>query len=123
MDSFQVIIDGSIVPENYRHPQTARNKHKSAYLAGFQGHPDNINRLADEGKLIVAGPPGENTRSYRGTFIPNNINFTEQAKKLLLTDPAIENGLPDYEIYSWYESAALPTHLPSADKNKAHATT
>jgi len=40
----------------------------------------------------------------------------KKQKELLLTDPAIENGLPDYEIYCRYGSAALPTHLPSADK-------
>jgi len=79
-------------------------------------HLNNINRLADEGKRIVAGPSGENAHSYRGIFILNNINSTEEAKELLLTDPAIENGLPDYEIYSWFGSAALPTHLPYADK-------
>ncbi len=38
--------------------------------------------------------------------------LTEQ----LLTHPAIEKGLPDYEIFSRYGSAALPMHLPSADK-------
>ena len=40
----------------------------------------------------------------------------KKQKELLLTDPAIENELPGYEIYSWYGSAALPTHLPYADK-------
>jgi|GEM_PF-3212698 len=40
--------------------------------ASFRGHLDNINRLADEGKLIVAGPLGQNARSYRGIFILNN---------------------------------------------------
>ncbi len=84
--------------------------------ASFRGHLDNINRLADEGKLIVAGPLGQNARSYRGIFILNNVTSSEEAKELLLTDPAIENGLLDYEIYSWYGSAALPTYLPNADK-------
>jgi len=52
--------------------------------ASFRGHLDNINRLADEGKLIVAGPLGENARSYRGIFILNNINSTEEAKSCCL---------------------------------------
>src|SRR5690606_2949186 len=37
----------------------------------FRGHLDNIKRLVDEGKLIVAGPLGKNENTYRGIFILN----------------------------------------------------
>ena len=77
---------------------------------------DNINRLVKEGKLIVAGPLGKNDKTYRGIFILNNIKTMEKAKELLQTDPAIKIGLLDYEIFSWYGSAALPEYLPATEK-------
>ena len=82
----------------------------------FRGHLDNINRLVEEGKLIVAGPLGKNENNYRGIFILNNIKSIEEAVELLQTDPAIKNGLLDYEIFTWYGSAALPEYLPFSDK-------
>ena len=82
----------------------------------FRGHMDNINRLAEEGKLIVAGPLGKNENNYRGIFILNNLKSIEEAKELLQTDLAIKNDLLDYEIFTWYGSAALPEYLPFSDK-------
>lgn len=82
----------------------------------FRGHLDNINRLVEEGKLIVAGPLGKNENNYRGIFILNNIKSIEKAVELLQTDPAIKNRLLDYEIFTWYGSAALPEYLPFSDK-------
>src|SRR5688572_28376376 len=37
----------------------------------MSGHMQNITRLADQGKLIVAGPMGQNDKKYRGIFIFN----------------------------------------------------
>jgi len=82
----------------------------------FMGHLDNINRLVKEEKLIVVGPLGKNENNYRGIFILNNIKSIEEAVELLLTDLAIKNGLLDYEIFTWYGSAALPEYLPFSDK-------
>ena len=45
-----------------------------------------------------------------------NIKSIEEAVELLQTDPAIKNGLLDYEIFTWYGSAALPEYLPFSDK-------
>lgn len=89
---------------------------KALINESFGGHMDNIHRLVEEGKLIVAGPLGTNENNYRGIFILNNIHSTEEAKELLQTDPAIKNGLLDYEIFDWYGSAALPEYLPYSDK-------
>jgi uncharacterized protein YciI len=81
----------------------------------FRGHLDNIGRLAEEGKLVVAGPLGSNKNSYRGIFILNTTS-SEEAESLLQTDPAIKEGLLDTEIYNWYGSAALPVYLDYSDK-------
>ncbi len=89
---------------------------KESINQSFKGHLENIHKLVKENKLIVAGPLGKNENNYRGIFILNNIHSIEDAKELLLTDPAIKNGLLDYEIFTWYGSAALPEYLPISDK-------
>jgi len=83
--------------------------------ASFRGHLDNINRLANEGLLVVAGPLGRNQKAYRGIFILN-VTSIEKAEALLQTDPAIREGLLDAEIYNWYGSAALPMYLDYSEK-------
>ncbi len=82
----------------------------------FRGPMENINRLVEVNKLVVAGPLGKNERQYRGIFILQNIPSEEEARALLLTDPAIRNGLLDYELFNWYGSAALPEYLPASEK-------
>lgn len=82
----------------------------------FKGHMENIQRLVDEGKLIVAGPLGKNGNQYRGIFILDKLNSIDEVKAILMTDPAIKNELLDYEVYPWYGSAALPQYLPFSDK-------
>jgi len=76
----------------------------------FRGHMANINRLAETGKLVVAGPLKKNERSYRGIFILN-VKTLEEANKLIMTDPAISGKLLDAEMFEWYGSAALPLYL------------
>jgi uncharacterized protein YciI len=81
----------------------------------FRGHLDNINRLAQEGQLVVAGPLGRNDNNYRGIFILDAASI-EEARQLLQTDPAVAEGLLEAEIYNWYGSAALPLYLDYSDK-------
>jgi uncharacterized protein YciI len=81
----------------------------------FKGHMDNIGRLAANGKLIVAGPIGENDKTYRGIFILNVKSF-EEANALLETDPTIKEKVLEAELFKWYGSAALPTYLPNHGK-------
>lgn len=81
----------------------------------FRGHLDNIQRLTEGGKMVVAGPLGQNENNYRGIFILHNIDSAEEVRELLLTDPAIKNGLLDFDIFIWYGSAALPGYLPVSD--------
>lgn len=81
----------------------------------FKGHLQNIHRLVEEKKLIVAGPLGKNDNTYRGIFIFDVSDLTE-AEKLLQSDPAVAAKLLEAELYTWYGSAALPTYLENADK-------
>lgn len=81
----------------------------------FAGHMQNIRQLADEGKLVLAGPLGKNDKSYRGIFILN-VKTEEEAKSLLQTDPAIHEGLLGAEIYSWYGAAALMEYMKVQEK-------
>ena len=81
----------------------------------FRGHLDNINRLASNGKLIVAGPFERNDRNYRGIFI-FNVKTAEEAWALLKTDPTIEAKVLEAEVFSWYGSAALPMYMQFHEK-------
>jgi uncharacterized protein YciI len=72
----------------------------------FMGHMSNIGRLADEGKLSLAGPFEKNTLNYRGLFI-FNVSTVEEAKALVETDPTVKAGIFDVEYLPWYGSAAV----------------
>ncbi len=76
----------------------------------FAGHLSNILRLADEGKLVVAGPLGSNENAYRGIFILNTSSRHE-ALEMLQTDPVIREKVLEADLYTWYGSAALPAYL------------
>ena len=88
---------------------------KEKVSALFRGHMENIGRLAESGKLVVAGPMGKNEKSYRGIFILN-AKTTEEAKALLDTDPAVKEKLLEAELYNWYGSAALSEYLKVHEK-------
>jgi uncharacterized protein YciI len=94
-------------------PVTFDRKEKVDSL--FKGHMQNIQKLADNGTLVVAGPIKKNEKSYRGIFILN-VKTTEEANTLLATDPAIKEKLLDTEVYQWYGSAALPQYLKFHEK-------
>lgn len=81
----------------------------------FRGHMDNINRLADQGKLVVAGPFGKNDKNYRGLFILN-VATVEEAKTLVDTDPAVKAGMFEVELILWYGSAALGEYINTHEK-------
>jgi uncharacterized protein YciI len=78
----------------------------SATAAQLQrAHLDNIFRLADEGKLILAGPfldKGE----IRGIYV-FDVKTVEEAAALTATDPAIQAGRLVMELHPWYGSAAM----------------
>jgi uncharacterized protein YciI len=68
-------------------------------------HLKNIQRLASEGKLVVAGPFLDD-QDIRGIFI-FNVTDIREARKLINTDPAVQAGLLEMELHPWYGSAAL----------------
>ena len=72
----------------------------------FAGHFANIGRLANEGKLAVAGPFGKNDKGYRGVYI-FNVATIEEAEKLVALDPAVKAGVFVPEMTPWYATAAL----------------
>lgn len=89
------------------------NKDERAQI--FKGHMDNIKRLVNEGKLVVAGPFGKNDLTYRGLFILN-VKTTEEAKIICDTDPAVKAGIFDVDLIPWYGSAALGEYIDISKK-------
>lgn len=81
----------------------------------FKGHFENINRMANDGKLIVAGPIDSNDDKFRGLFILDMTDF-EEAEKLLQNDPTIKEKIFEAVMYRWYGGAALPLYLPFQKK-------
>jgi uncharacterized protein len=88
--------------------------------AKFQaGHLANINRLASEGLLVLAGPFFGN-EELRGLFF-FNVESLEEVEKLTAPDPSIQAGILRIELKEWYASAALPLLLewhPKVAKEK-----
>ncbi|MCB0759981.1 MAG: hypothetical protein KDC12_00565 [Flavobacteriales bacterium] len=70
-----------------------------------RAHLDNIGRMAEEGKLVLAGPffgDGE----LRGIYI-FNVETIAEAEALTQSDPAIQAGSLAMDLMEWYGSAAL----------------
>jgi uncharacterized protein len=78
----------------------------SATAAQLQSaHMANIQRMADAGDLVLAGPFFDDGE-IRGIYV-FNVDDVEKAKKLTETDPAIKAGRLTMELHPWYGSAAL----------------
>jgi uncharacterized protein YciI len=88
-----------------------------ARKAMFAGHFANIQRLADAGKLVLAGPFSEDADGWRGLFV-FAVADIEQARALTATDPVIVSGEMVAEYHRWYGSAAVMT-IPEVHKTLA----
>ncbi|REE01286.1 YciI family protein [Marinoscillum furvescens] len=78
----------------------------SATAARLQrAHLDNITRMAEEGKLVLAGPFLDGG-DVRGIYV-FAVETVEEAEALTATDPAIQAGRLKMELRPWYGSAAL----------------
>jgi uncharacterized protein YciI len=65
-----------------------------------QAHINNIDRLAAEGKIIMAGPIGDRG-DLRGIFIMDGKDSTEIASHIKI-DSAIVTGRLRFEIHPWW---------------------
>lgn len=87
--------------------------------AMFRGHFANMGRLAEEGKLVLAGPL-DGKEGWRGLFILA-VEDLEEAARLVATDPVVAQGEMVPELHSLYSSAALmfinETHKKLAKKS------
>lgn len=84
-------------------PNRDRDSTKAAELQA--AHMANIGKMAEEGKLILAGPfldDGE----LRGIYV-FNVKTIEEARELTASDPAIQAGSLVMELKPWYGSAAM----------------
>lgn len=70
-----------------------------------RAHLKNIERMANEGTLVLAGPFLDNGE-IRGIYI-FNVETVEEAQALTETDPAIKAGRLVMELHPWYGSAAV----------------
>lgn len=75
-----------------------------------KAHLDNIGKLAESGKLVLAGPFMDDGE-VRGIYI-FNVKTVEEARELTATDPAIQAGRLAMELHPWYGSASLPLINP-----------
>lgn len=95
-----------------------KDKHTQDSLQ--RGHLDNIKRLAAEGKLVVAGPLGDNDKKYEGIFVFATSSLAE-AKSWVGTDPAVQAHELEPEYMGWYCTAAL-MGIPDAHARVAQKT-
>ncbi|AXE63433.1 hypothetical protein BBF93_03760 [Hyphomonas sp. CACIAM 19H1] len=86
-------------------PQDAAITDKDQRADLFAGHFSNMGRLAEDGKLVLAGPlGGEDGR--RGLFILNTADIAT-AQEWVASDPTIEAGIFTVDYSKYYGSAAL----------------
>jgi uncharacterized protein len=86
-----------------RGPNRSQDSTTAARLQN--AHLQNIQRMAEAGKLVLAGPffgDGD----LRGIYIFDVENI-EEAEKLTSSDPAIQAGRLKMELLEWYGPAGL----------------
>jgi uncharacterized protein YciI len=74
------------------------------------GHMANIQRLAQEGKLLLAGPFTDDG-DLRGMFV-FQVASLEEAKALCDTDPAVKAGRLRVELHPWYSAKGIAVPKP-----------
>ncbi|MBC3765129.1 YciI family protein [Neptunicella marina] len=71
----------------------------------FKGHFANMSKLAENSKLVLAGPLMD-AKPKRGIFILNTASI-DDAREMVEADPAVKAGIFNYELFNYYGSAAL----------------
>jgi uncharacterized protein YciI len=75
----------------------------------MKGHLANIQRLHDEGKIILAGPYLSKT-DLRGYFL-FDTDSVESAQAWCDTDPAIAAGVFRVDLHPWYSAKGIGIRL------------
>ncbi|TAJ24186.1 MAG: hypothetical protein EPO68_01875 [Planctomycetota bacterium] len=88
----------------------------------FDGHMANIQRLANERKLLVAGPFGKqrDNPSRRGLFVLDTADRAE-AEQWASTDPAVKRGVFVLEYHDFATDAPLRAALERVLASQAAA--
>lgn len=83
-------------------------------------HLAHMTRMAKEGKLVTAGPFGDQEdESLRGLAL-YRVGSIEEARRLAEADPAVQAGRLEVEVLTWYtEKGSLA--FPGAEKLRAEA--
>lgn len=84
-------------------PNRSQDSTEAAQLQA--AHMANIQRMAREGSLVVAGPFMDDG-DLRGIYI-FNVSTVDSARALTESDPAVKAGRLTMELHPWYGSAAL----------------
>ena len=82
-----------------------RNQDSLAAMEIQRAHLDNIKRMAEEGKLVLAGPFMDG-HDVQGIYV-FAVDTIEEAEELTKSDPAVKTGRLVMELHPWYGSAAL----------------
>jgi uncharacterized protein len=69
-------------------------------------------RLAEAGKLIVAGPFGDNG-DLRGMLI-FKLESVDEARKLMDADPTLKAGRLTLDLHPWFAAAGLRVNAPKS---------
>ena len=87
----------------YRGPNPVEDAEESKKM--MKGHLANIQRLHDEGKIILAGPYLSKT-DLQGYFLFDTDSL-ESAQSWCDTDPAVAAGVFRVELHPWYSAKGI----------------
>ena len=91
-----------------------RSESREAAQALMTAHLANIHRLAQTGKLVLAGPfTGKG--DLQGLYL-FDVKTVEEARRLTASDPAVKAGVFVMELRPWYGSAALMQVGPLSER-------
>lgn len=82
-----------------------RDQDSTEAMALQRAHLDNITKMANEGKLVLAGPFLDD-HEVKGIYV-FAVETLEEARVLTHSDPAVQAGRLEMELRPWYGSAAL----------------
>jgi uncharacterized protein YciI len=114
-------------PEHYffyhlvllRRPANAPELDPDARRKLQEAHMANIRKLAQEGKLVLAGPFLDNT-PLRGVYVLKTQSMDE-AKRWTLTDPAVQAGRLAPEFHIWIQPTNTFSTPPESNPMENYA--